>query len=363
MNTAVNRNGKTSVTLSTELVNALTSLNVQASGFGNTQINNGVADFLITGGAVDLNRTKVEVLHSGGLTLRAGTTEVSLTDFVITNLGNQTVLIGLLTVNGDLVTRAPLFNLQVGSIGTLRRRGRNNLDIDEVEVTLSDVAANALNQAFGVTAFTSGFRIGTAEVDAFFNPRTGNVSDRRLPVQDFVGNTSLFPEATQDVLPRGKTSVELSDSLVNALGSLNVQATGFGGTRIRNGVADFLITGGATDLDTTKVEILHAGGLTLSAGNTRVNLTDFVISNLDGRSVLTGTIIANNRVLTRAPLFGLQVGGISVSDSGNSNNLDLTDVDVTLSGRAARILNRTFGVNAFTAGFSIGTAQVDAFVA
>lgn len=358
-----NQNGQTSVTLSGRFVNALTVLNVQASGFGGTQISNGVAHFSITGGAADLSPTKVEIIHSGGLTLKAGSTEVSLTDFVITNIGGRPVLMGALTVNGDLVTRAPLFNLRIGRVGTSEQGDRNNLDLDNVGVTLTSTAAGALNQAFGVNAFNAGFRIGTAQVDARFNPANGNVSERQLPIVEATDSTSLFPGATQDVLSRGKTSVELSDDLTNALGSLNVSASGFGNTRIRNGVADFLITGGATDLDTTKVEIFHAGGLTLTAGNTSVNLTDFVVSNLNGNAVLTGAVTVDGDLVRRLPLFDLQIGGIQTAAAGRSTNLDLTDVAVTLTGRAARTLNRTFGVDAFTAGFNIGTAQVDSFVA
>lgn len=361
--TTSNQNGQTSVRLSGGFINALSSLNVEASGFGGTQIRNGVARFAITGGAADLSPTKVEILHGGGLTLKAGGTEVGLTDFVITNLGDRATLTGLLTVNGDLVTRAPLFNLKIGKVGTSKRNGRNNLDIDNVGVTLTETAAGALNQAFGVSAFTAGFRIGTAQVDAFFSPSSGNLSERRLPIADAINNASLFPGATQNVLPRGKTSVDLSDDLVNALGSLNVSASGFGNTKIRNGVADFLITGGATDLDTTKAEILHSGGLTLTAGNRKVNLTDFVISNLDSSAVLTGAVTVNGNLVSRLPLFNLQIGGIEALARGSSTNLDLNDVNVTLTNRAARTLNRVFNVDAFTAGFNIGTAQVDSFVA
>jgi hypothetical protein len=361
---SANPNGQTSVALSTGLVNALNTLNVKASGFGNTRIRNGVARFSITGGAVDRSVTNIEVLHSGGLTLQAGRTEVSLTDFVITNLNGQPTLTGSVIVNGDIVTRAPLFNLQVGRIGTTDGAGRTRLNISNVGVTLTETAAGALNQAFGVTAFTTGFNIGRARVNTFFNSRSGNISDRLLPVRDFVNNPtpSLFPGATQDVLPRGKTSVDLSDTLVNALGSLNVQATGFGGTRIRDGVADFLITGGATELEKTKVEIFHRGGLTLRNRDTRVNLTDFAISNVDSQAVLTGTVIANGTPVGRIPLFDLQVGGVSSKSENSVTNLDLTNVNVTLSAQAATALNRTFEVNAFTAGFNIGTAQVDAFV-
>ncbi|NJR65651.1 MAG: hypothetical protein HC772_10520 [Leptolyngbyaceae cyanobacterium CRU_2_3] len=357
-----NQNGQTSVALSQDLVNALGALNVQAQGFGSTKIRNGVANFLVTGGAVDLDTTKVEVLHSGGLTFKSGSTEVSLTDFAITNLGSGTVLTGLVTVNGNLVTRAPLFDLQIGTVGTSRRRGRANLDINNVKVTLTDGAAGVLNQAFGVSAFTPGFNIGTAQVDAFFSRSTGNLSEQRLPVLNAKNNASLFPEATQDVLPQGKTSVDFSDGFVDALGSLKVRASGFGSTKIKNGVADFLITGGATDLDTTKVEILHAGGLTLKAGQTKVNLTDFSISNLGDQTVLTGAVTVNNNLVGRVSLFDLEIGSVATSAARKRTNLDLKDVNVSLTSGAADTLNQVFGVSAFTAGFNIGTAQVDAFV-
>lgn len=362
MTTSGNSNGQTSVALSAELVNALSSLNVDASGFGSTEIRDGVISFPITGGAADLDSTRVEISHAGGLSFRAGDTEVNLTDFVITNLDEQAVLTGLVTVNGDLVTRAPLFNLQIGSVGTSESHDRNNLDIDNVNVTLTDVAANTLNQAFGVSAFVEDFNIGAAEVDAFFDPSNGNISDRQLPVIDFVDETLLFRGATQDVYPSGRTSVELSDSLVNALEDLDVRATGFGGTDISNGVADFLITGGATDLDTTEVEIIHNGGLTFTAGNTEVSLTDFVINTVDSEPVLTGTVIANDSLVDRIPLFDLELGGIDTTTTGIFTNLEIADVDVALSNEAATTLNNAFGVDAFTTGFDIGTAQVDAFI-
>ncbi|KST63720.1 hypothetical protein [Mastigocoleus testarum] len=364
MTYSANPNGQTSVVLSTELVNALSSLNVHAGGFGNTQITDGVAIFPIIGGATDLDSTRVEVSHSGGLSFRAGDTEVNLTDFVISNLEDGTVLTGLVSVNGDIITRAPLFNLEIGSIGTSEDRGGSNLDIDNVNVTLTDVAANVLNEAFGVTAFVPDFNIGTAKVDALFDPSNGNISDGRLPIIDFIDDSLLFSEAsqTQDVLPAGRTYVELSDSLVNALGDLNVQATGFGGTHICNGVADFLITGGATDLDNTEVEIFHKGGLTFTTGDTEVNLTDFVINNVDSEPVLTGTVIANDSLVTRIPLFDLELENVGTKTKGIFTNLDLTDVNVNLSEQAATALNDVFSVDAFSSGFNIGTAQVDAFV-
>lgn len=345
------RSGATSVTLSPDLVNALTTLGVQASGFGSSQIQNGVANFLITGGAADLDDTKVDILHSGGLAFRAGNTTVNLTDFEISNLGASPVLTGLVTVNGTLLSRTRLFNLQIGGVNSANQNGVANLDLQNVATTLTPEAATALNQAFNVTAFRQGLNVGTAQVDAFVNPTTSDVEG--------ISSPSVQSE------PTGVTNVTLSPSLVTALTALNVQATGFGGTEIRSGVADFKITGGAADLRTNKVDILHSGGLTFTSGNTRVTISDFAVSNLGNRAVLTGLVTLNGNLVSRTPLFDLQIGGVNaaaVAGRTNLTNLDLQNVALSLSPEAAAALNQAFNVTAFQPGLAIGTAQVDAFV-
>lgn len=338
------RVGTTAVSLSNDLIGALSSLGIRVRGFGDTQIRNGIADFQITGGSANLNTTQVEIIHSGGLTLRRGErTRVNLTDFVISNQSGRPVLTGLVTVNGNRVGRVPLFNLQIGNLETSTQNGLINLDLERVQVSLTQEAATALNQVFQVNAFTPGFNVGNAEVDAFVNPNTGNI----VPVRQ---------------LSVGDTSVAFSNDLVSALGALDIQVEGFGGTQIKNGVANFLITGGAADLDTAKVEVIHSGGLIFKAGDTAVKLTDFVISNLGDRTVLTGLVTANGNLLGRVALFNLQVGGLETSTQLGLINLDLERVRVSLTGEAAAALNQIFEVNAFTAGFNIGTAEVDAFV-
>ncbi|NJL80686.1 MAG: hypothetical protein HC907_09320 [Richelia sp. SM1_7_0] len=158
--------GETQVAFSSDLTNALSSLNVEVEGFGSTDIELGVADFRITGGAADIDTGKVDIIHDGGLTLKAGEATVNLTDFIVTNLDNNPVITGAVIVNDDLVTRAPLFDLQIGSLGTSNLAGNPILNIDNIQATLTNDAANLLNQAFGVSAFTQGLDIGTAEVEA-----------------------------------------------------------------------------------------------------------------------------------------------------------------------------------------------------
>lgn len=63
---------------------------------------------------------------------------------------------------GSIVGRAPLFNLDTSAVQTVGQGKK--LTVSNVKLTLSQAAADALNQLFGVTVFTVNFPIGTATV-------------------------------------------------------------------------------------------------------------------------------------------------------------------------------------------------------
>ena len=127
--------GQTVVTLDSGFAAALAGLGVQvgvvkpAYGKGS-----GVA-FPIVG-----NSARGVIKHVGGLTLTAGTTTVSLTNYWI----EGAVITGV--VNGG--DRVPLFDITApGGVITL---------------DLTDVAAGALNTAFGVAALSGSTKVGNA---------------------------------------------------------------------------------------------------------------------------------------------------------------------------------------------------------
>jgi hypothetical protein len=157
--------GKTSVTLSSDFTNALTTLKVTPGTIGNGRLKQGVASFPITSGAGDLGTVKLEVNHRGGLSLTAGKTVVELTDYTISNLDGQPVLTGLVKANDSLVGRIPLFDLALSSgPKTQAAHGFTQIELSGVKVTLNKTAATALNGVFNVTAFQAGLNIGTAKV-------------------------------------------------------------------------------------------------------------------------------------------------------------------------------------------------------
>jgi len=161
--------GDTQVTLSPTFLGALDSLGVSASPTFPATIRRGVARFPIPTGEVDAESFKGEIVHNGGLNLAAGALTVNISSYVIDTTGGAPVLTGLVKVNDSLVGRIALFDLALSSAPQVRTYGRyGNLRIRDVAVTLNAEAAGALNDVFGVTAFSAGIPIGTARVDTFF---------------------------------------------------------------------------------------------------------------------------------------------------------------------------------------------------
>ncbi len=162
-------NGKTSVQLSPTFTGALTSLNVTPRPIGRAQIVNGFAEFPIIEGTLAVSNARGEVVHQGGLSLTAGTTRVELKNFVIDTTGATPVLTGLVVANNAVVGRIPLFNLQLPAnfqvpLPIFRAFANRLLILSNIQVTLTQQAATALNGAFNVTAFAEGIPIGQATV-------------------------------------------------------------------------------------------------------------------------------------------------------------------------------------------------------
>ncbi len=171
-------------------------------------------------------------------------------------------------------------------------------------------------------------------------------------------------------LVSGHTTVALSPDLLNALGSLGVTPDNVlpGGLHPTSTGANivFPIPTGELDAAGPKLEILHSGGLTLTAGGTRVALTSFIIENIgsSGRLQLTGVVKANDTIVGRIPLFSIrltQAPAVTPESGTTAGRLTVRQARLTLTPRAAETLNAAFGLDGvFTSGFPIGTARIEA---
>jgi hypothetical protein len=158
--TAGIRAGATTVTPAASFLSAATSLGVEVAPLKGRALR-----FPITGGTSDLANARGEIFHSGGISLTAGSTVVQLRDFTIDTTSTP-VLTGMVVANGSVVGRIPLFKVGLPALSLPLTPKKQRLQIPGATLTLTATAATALNGAFGVTAFTEDFAIGTADVVA-----------------------------------------------------------------------------------------------------------------------------------------------------------------------------------------------------
>ena len=163
--------GFTEVTLDANLIPTLGTLGVKLAPLGPTTLfddSDGIAYFPIVAGIFDPTSTTGEIGHSGGLVLSAGATQLVVSSFIINvPATGAPVLTGLATLNGALVGRIPLFDINLSGVSISYKMMK--LTIDGVVLTLNADAAATLNAIFGTTAFVGGFPIGTAEVGSYYD--------------------------------------------------------------------------------------------------------------------------------------------------------------------------------------------------
>jgi hypothetical protein len=151
--------GATSLALDPGTAQALTALGVSAAPAAPTTANpDGSLAFPITGGKVDAKSLAGSITHEGGLTLTKGATVVTVSDFTIATVPAPRLTALLGAVRFDLAT----LDLSAARLATSGR----TVSVGPVTARLTKAAADALNQAFGTTAFAEGLTIGNATVAA-----------------------------------------------------------------------------------------------------------------------------------------------------------------------------------------------------
>ena len=114
----------------------------------------------------------------------------------------------------------------------------------------------------------------------------------------------------------------------------------------------FPITGGTVNAKTFAGSITHSGGIALSRGATRVELTDFTIG-IDDTPDLTA-LVGGQRV----PILTVDLSALKASVKGRK--ITLSGAALKLTAAAAGALNQAFATTAFTEGLLLGTATVQA---
>lgn len=150
--------GATELAVDAGTLAALTSLGVTPSAATDATLENGTYRFPITTGALNARSFAGTVDHTGGITLTAGATTVTLSNFRIDTRRAQ--LWG--SVNGGDATALLDLDLSAPSVTYASRQAW----IGNVRAELTTGAAAALNAAFGTTALSDSTVLGVATIKA-----------------------------------------------------------------------------------------------------------------------------------------------------------------------------------------------------
>jgi hypothetical protein len=337
----------TAVTLDTATITALKGLGVTVTPFGTASLvdNNTAVNFPITSGYAEIHSNKSfkpgyvigSIEHYGsGLTLTAGSTSVTVDDFVI-DPGNS-MLYATMGTTPDV----PLFFLNGSGLKITESGGAVHLDGTKVELT--PTATTALNTAFHTTALKPYTEVGVAHITA-------------------EGTANTYTDKTTEItrLSGTSTSVQFNSATLSALTSLGIAPSATGTATLSSaGEISFPITGGVAVVHSDKsykpgyiagVLLHQESGISLTKGSTVVNLSDLTID--PANSTVDGSV---NNGADNTDLFVANGSKVTVSAVGSTVHLDGTQLELTAG--AASALNSAFGTTAFTAGFDLGTVHI-----
>ncbi len=177
---------------------------------------------------------------------------------------------------------------------------------------------------------------------------------------------STEPVAAIDPLTGVDTSVALDAGFTDALKQLKVTPGVVGDAKLDGTDVSFPITGGSVTYydPASSVRpyvqglINHEGsGLSLTAGGTKVELTDFVID--PGTSQLMGTVSVDGKeAASDAVLFDLDGTTLEPLKTNPDGTATLAGTTVLLSDDAATLLNDTFGIQDLAGGLKIGVSTI-----
>jgi hypothetical protein len=182
-----------------------------------------------------------------------------------------------------------------------------------------------------------------------------------------VDHSAPAPTATVAAVSGGSSAVALDAGFTDALTSLGLTPGTVGTATLANGSVSFPITGGTVTLYDKNTGyrpfvqgvLLHEGsGLSLTAGSTTVELTDFTIDPGDPARLFGNVSVNGQLAAASAPLFDLDGSTLEPITMNSDGAAVLTGTHVLVSPEAAALLDKTFDTTAVKGGLLVGVATL-----
>lgn len=182
-----------------------------------------------------------------------------------------------------------------------------------------------------------------------------------------VTHTAPQPTAVVKAVTGGSSAVALDSGFTSALQQLGLTPGTVGSASLNGGSVSFPITGGTVTLYDKSTGyrpfvqgvLLHEGsGLSLTAGSTTVQLTNFTIDP-GAPARLFGDVSVNGQLaVPSAPLFDLDGSTLKPVSMNSDGAAVLTGTRVLVSPEAAALLDKTFNTTAVKGGLLVGVATL-----
>ena len=156
--------GVARLAFSEELIAAFRLMDATLTSVAPGRVEGGSLILPISGGVITRPGAIGEINTSGGFRISTKTTTIELSSFTIVNDGTNATVTALVTINGTLLGRAAVFNIVAPEGIKPIRNEAGELEISNLRLTLTQRAADFLNQSSGTTSFTAGSDSGSARI-------------------------------------------------------------------------------------------------------------------------------------------------------------------------------------------------------
>lgn len=152
--------GRTTLTLSTAFVAEITSAGAKVTTVPGAQLDGNQIGFGLGTGEINLANAEGQFVHNGGITLTAGSKQVTLDSFMLTTFGDQDYVSALVIANGRIMGRVNVFDITLSSDLTLPIVPKSGDFFLSAGWNLDPAGTSALNDGLGTTAFHDSAYVG-----------------------------------------------------------------------------------------------------------------------------------------------------------------------------------------------------------
>jgi len=161
----------------------------------------------------------------------------------------------------------------------------------------------------------------------------------------------------------GRTTVTLSNAFLADLTTLKITPTTIYSSQLYENKVFFPITSGEINLANAAGQIVHSGGIALTAGTKEIRLDSFILTTTGEQSYITALAVANGKFIGRINLFDVELSSdLKFPLVPENGDFFLSGSKLNLDPAGAAALNDAFDVKTFEDNLYIGYAGSVVFV-